>query len=44
MPVIAASPAAEISRYRNTISGTFGRRGSTPMVPIDSKGKRVISY
>jgi len=44
MPVIAASPAAEISRYRNTISGTFGRRGSTPIAPIDSKGKRVISY
>ena len=37
MPVVAASPSAQVTRYQNTISDTFSRQSSMPMVPIDSQ-------
>ena len=37
MPVVAASPSAQVTRYQNTISDTFRRQSSMPMVPIDSQ-------
>ena len=37
MPVVAASPSAQVTRYQNTISDTFSLQSSMPMVPIDSQ-------
>jgi len=40
--VAVALSTAELRKYQNTTSGTFGRRSSTPMVAFDSQG--MTSY